>query len=231
MGTLLIIVGVIVTAGGIYLTTRTDAEPIKNSPAASDTRQSTAHPKIEPSKPSVPDIKSEPKEASSEAKPQKPEQSSKEKGNDFEAYLADIFKANNLAIKEWNQGTVTDNGAMGENALRPDFHIEQPGKRSNIDYWIEAKWRKRIGDDNFTLRPDQLERYKSFQRSQRRKVIICLGVGGTPKEPTALFVIPVDSMTNEGLSFDDLTFFRVQNPKTNLPSHISDWFFNKVFKK
>lgn len=230
MGTLLIIVGVLITAAGIYLTTKPGAEPDKNPPTVSETRHYQSEPK--PQSTSQPTTKSEqPKKEESEPNEQKPEQTSKEKGNDFEAYLADIFKANNLAIKEWNQGTVTDNGAMGENALRPDFHIEQPGKKSNIDYWIEAKWRKRIGENNFTLRSDQLERYKSFQRSQRRKVIICLGVGGTPKEPKAIFVVPVDSMTNEGLSFEDLIAFRVHNPKTNLTSHISDWFFNQVFKK
>lgn len=157
--------------------------------------------------------------------------SSKVKGNEFEAYVADILKKSGVTIKEWNQGTVTSNGAMGENALNPDFLVEQKGSKSPIVYWIEAKWRKKIGDSNFTLKQEQLERYKSTQSSTKRKVIVALGVGGEPGSPKAVYAVPVDSITEDGLSYEQLRSFYVRQPESNLIPHIGDWFFKEVFKK
>ena len=166
-----------------------------------------------------------------EEKPdKKTEQSAKEKGNDFEEVLANMFRKNKIRILEWNQGTVTKAGAMGENALRPDFFLSQEINGKPVQYWVEAKYRSKIGEF-FFLQDYQFERYKKHQRESKRKIIIAIGIGGTPSSPHSFYFVPLDILEDGKVSRDVMKTYFLSNPVRDFPGRMERWFLNEVFKK
>lgn len=160
----------------------------------------------------------------------KEEQSAKDKGNDFEAYIADLCKSGGVRVREWHQGTVSPGGVLAENALNPDFFLAIPRNgSSDIEFWLECKYRSHLGDA-FSLKESQVERYKEKQRSSKRKVLVVLGVGGKPSKPSDLYVFSVDSMENASISSADLASHKIKH-HPNMGGIIEAWFINDVFKK
>lgn len=156
----------------------------------------------------------------------------KEMGNDFEGYIADMLKANSILLKEWNQGTTSPEGAYAENELNPDFRVIQKSERGSIEYWVECKYRSRLQREGFRLEDYQLNRYESIQRSSKRKIIIALGVGGSPKAPSDLYLIPLDTISRfKRIGHKFLPHYALENPRENFKSHMGEWFYNEVFKK
>ena len=158
------------------------------------------------------------------------EQTAKEKGNAFEAYIADILKGCHIKIKQWNQGTVTSAGAMGENALNPDFYVNQPYGNSSIEYWLECKWRKDI-KGKFTFPEAQIERYRKTQHDSKRKVFFIFGIGGEPSNPGSVYIVPLDSVKECSVTREDLKPFYHSDPATQLMPRMSRYFKEEVFKK
>lgn len=157
--------------------------------------------------------------------------SPKEKGNDFEELIADIIRYNGLRIKQWNQGTVTKNGTIGENALNPDFFVEQSTDKKPIEYWIECKWRASLYADKFSLERYQYDRYRKIQRESKRKIILAIGIGNEPSDPKEMFFVPLDSISDGEISKDEMKHFFLSNPKAHLSKRMQNWFFNEVFKR
>lgn len=156
----------------------------------------------------------------------------KEIGNDFEGYIADMLKANSIVLKEWNQGTTSPEGAYAENELNPDFRVIQKSDRGSLEYWVECKYRTRLQREGFRLDDYQLKRYESIQRGSKRKIIIALGVGGSPKAPTNFYLIPLDTISRfKRIGHKFLPHYALENPRENFKSHMGDWFYNEVFKK
>ena len=202
----------------------------KNEPAIEKTK-----PVIDKTKPTIkPTTKRNEKpdnKLSIEEKPdKKTEQSAKEKGNDFEEVLANMFRKNKIRILEWNQGTVTKAGAMGENALRPDFFLSQEINGKPVQYWVEAKYRSKIGEF-FFLQDYQFERYKKHQRESKRKIIIAIGVGGIPSSPHSFYFVPLDILEDGKVSRDVMKTYFLSNPVRDFPGRMERWFLNEVFKK
>lgn len=154
----------------------------------------------------------------------------KEKGNAFEAYVADILKGSGIRIKQWNQGTITETGAMGENALNPDFYVEQPYGNSSLTYWLECKWRKKISG-KYSFPPAQFERYKKTQHDSKRKVLIIFGIGGEPSNPGSVYIVPIDSIKDNSISQEALKQFYYSDLAKQLLPRISNYFREEVFRR
>ena len=160
------------------------------------------------------------------------ETDSKKKGNDFEDFVANILNYNSLTIKEWNKGTVTNEGAFAENALNPDMFVSDPETNINLEYWIECKFRSDLDNGEFKLKDYQTERYSDIQKSSKRKILIALGVGGNASNPEKFYIIPLDSIKRfKHIPDKYLSHYIVVDPKQNIKSHIRNYFFNDVFKK
>lgn len=181
------------------------------------------------------------KEPSSEALPAVEDENTKQEGNDqldpkiignnFEGFVADILKANGIRLKEWNQGTTSPEGAYAENELNPDFRVIQKSDRGSLEYWIECKYRTRLKREGFRLDDYQQTRYESIQSKSKRKVLIALGVGGSPKSPAIVYLIPLDTLSRfKRIGHKFLPHYAVENPRANLKIYVSNWFYNDVFK-
>ena len=239
MGTILIFVGVIFIVAGAGLLV---ADKVKNKsvPEIRDTQAENKRnfeKKISPAEPELAVVGSpEPREDASITKVnestdcKKPDY--KAMGNDFEGYVADILKANGIRLKEWNQGTTSPEGAYAENELNPDFFVSQNSENKPLEYWVECKFRSKVPEAGFTLEEYQLNRYKSIQGSSKRKILIALGVGGSPKSPSKFYIIPLDTLVRfKRIGPKFLPHYNMTVPRNNLKDHVNDWFVNEVFKK
>lgn len=154
----------------------------------------------------------------------------KQKGNDFEGYVADILKANDMRLKEWNQGTTSPDGAYAENELNPDFRVIDKDK--NLEYWVECKFRSSLPPKGFSLEETQLSRYNQIQGKSKKKVLIALGVGGKANEPETFYIIPVDTLVHfKRIGPKFLPNYSLNDPRSNFKQHVRDWFYEEVFRK
>lgn len=152
-------------------------------------------------------------------------------GNDFEGYIADIMKDQGFCLIEWNQGYTSPGGAFAQDSLKPDFLVSISENGIDLVFWIECKYRSSLGKNGFIIPDFQIERYRKIQRETKRKVLIVLGLAGSPKDPDNLFIIPLDNIVRyKGVKPQFLSCFELRDRST-FRKHIADWFFNVVFKK
>lgn len=163
-----------------------------------------------------------------------PQLSAKEKGNSFEDYVANLFKDRNVfSVLEWNQGQTSSEGVYAENDKNPDFKIQQTlSDGFKLTYWVECKYRNHFDSaDCIVIKNYQLSRYRKIQRESRRKILVAVGIGKEPNSPSQFYLIPLDSITGEEISKDDLRPFYMSTPATQFAPRTADWFQNQVFKK
>ena len=154
---------------------------------------------------------------------------SKEKGDAFEDFVVNLLADWRLKLLDRTQDAVSTSGVVAESCKNPDLHVQQKRGKSEIDYYIECKYRSKWKDGTVTFEDWQLDRYRQFQRDNRRKVIFALGVGGTPSAPTTFMLVPLDSV--KGNSIKQIkTEFAVEPSSSALLEYMSN-YFTKVFSK
>ncbi len=230
MGTLFIIIGVAFIGTGIFMSI---SKSNKNATKVTSSEIESSTDTVQPiSTFSESRSESSISAVSSTKSPDKKTIDPKQIGNDFEGYMADILKANNIILKQWNQGSTSPEGAYAENELNPDFYVSHILNRKPIEYWVECKYRSTLPYNGFTIEDYQLKRYVGIQKNSKRKIIIALGIGGSAKAPNKIYLIPLDTLNRyKRIGHKYLPEYEILNPRTNFGPHISDWFLNEVFKK
>lgn len=150
--------------------------------------------------------------------------SSKAKGDDFEDFVVNLLADYHFTLLDRTQDHVSSAGVVAESCKNPDLHVEQKrGKAKPIDYYLECKYRSRWDNGVVTFEDWQFDRYRQFQRENRRKVIIALGVGGTAANPKTFMLVPLDSI--EGNTIRQIkTQFAVDPTPTNLAEYMNQYF-------
>ena len=134
-----------------------------------------------------------------------------------------------MKLLDRTQDAVSTAGVVAESCKNPDLHVQQKRGKSEIDYYLECKYRSQWKDGAVIFEDWQLDRYRQFQRSNRRKVIFALGVGGTPSAPASFMLVPLDSV--KGNSIKQIkTEFAVEPSSSALVEYINN-YFSKVFSK
>lgn len=225
MGIALIVVGAILIAAGILRLTA--------KPEVIDYTSPLPEPKVivvgsavtDKEKPEAPIRKQDGQnEKPGPAKKMTPD-AQKQKGNSFEEYIAELMDGQGARLIEWNQGITTAGGVYAEDSKKPDFKI----RKGKMEYWLECKYRSSIPSAGFSLEQYQIERYYRHQGATKTKVLIALGVGGSPDSPESLYVIPVEDLYRfKRIPDRYLKDYKVD--PTGLSRHISDWFIEHVFK-
>lgn len=135
-----------------------------------------------------------------------------------------------LKLLERTQDAVSSAGVVAESCKNPDLHVEQKRGNSEIDYYLECKYRSKW-DDNGEIRFEdwQLDRYRQFQRDNHRKVLIALGVGGKSSAPETFMIVPIDSIKGNTIK-KIKTQYRVSATSSALIEYMND-YFTTVFDK
>lgn len=153
----------------------------------------------------------------------------KEKGNQFEDFVVNLLADWRLKLLDRTQDAVSSAGVVAESCKNPDLHVQQKRGESKIDYYLECKYRSDWDNGAVKFEGWQLDRYRQFQRDNRRKVIIALGVGGTPSSPETFMLVPLDSISNR---YNDIrkiqTQFAVEPTSSALCEYLNH-YFNEVF--
>lgn len=158
-------------------------------------------------------------------------ESRKEKGNQFEDYVANLLRDYRLTLLERTNDEVSSAGVVAESCKNPDFHISQKYGTNNgtIDYYVECKYKSDWHDGKVTFEKYQLDRYRQFQRDEKRKVMIALGVGGTASDPETFMLVPLDSIPNNYIRKTDSKYVVTPKPEYFI-SYMTD-YFTTVFEQ
>lgn len=123
-----------------------------------------------------------------------PKQTVKDKGDDFEKYVVDQFEEKVYKIYEWRSDKY-HNGRYALSSMLPDLEYECKTGYQTHKFAIECKWRAEFKNDEIEwARPDQLNRYREYEKNKRIPVFILIGLGGKPSAPDHLFVIPLQKI-------------------------------------
>lgn len=247
MGYILIIVGVIAVIGGIVMlsgnnkpadeNTQLQAKPYKAAKVTPSTTAIAERQDIRNNDTIVVERvvekiieKEAPKEEASIKKEEvsNSADANKTKGDAFEDFVVNLLADWRLKLLDRTQDHKSTAGVVAESSKNPDLHVEQKRGKGEIDYYIECKYRSRWDKGAVNFEEWQLNRYRQFQRSQRRKVLVALGVGGSPSSPATLRIVPLDSLVNNSIREID-TKYAVQPTSSGLVEYM-DRYFTDVFK-
>lgn len=114
-----------------------------------------------------------------------------EKGYDFEKYVSERFEKPYFKIKEWRSDKY-HKGVYAISNKYPDFEIEYSSKYHKLLFSVECKWRSGFENNYIKLgKEGKLKEYKEFSKEFRQEVFIVLGVGGIPRNPESVYIIPI----------------------------------------
>lgn len=137
------------------------------------------------------------------------EEINKQKGDDFERFVAKNFNPEFFTILEWTSDKAA-NGMFVMSNMNPDI-VLQFGRRGD-KFAVECKYRSNYNNDELELTYDeQLDRYKKYEKEKGMPVFIVIGVGGTARSPESLFVVPVNDLTKSSMSRKELSAY-YKNP-------------------
>jgi len=119
------------------------------------------------------------------------------KGEAFEEYLRDrIFPEELYTLFHQTHGYEQNDKRFVESSLLPDLGFYPV--RTKKKFYVEAKYRSSFVGDKLEWAKDyQLKRYREIDRDT--PVFIAIGLGGEPKHPDKLFLIPVSHIKYTGL--------------------------------
>lgn len=137
----------------------------------------------------------------------------KKKGDDFEKYIVQKFDKNYFKIKEW-AGDKYINGTYAVTTTNPDILVEFNLKGKSDSFAVECKWRKELFKNGieFTY-PDQLERYRAFEREKKVPVFVAIGQGGLSSDPEHLYIVPLKKIKSTNLPLDFLSRYEKDKAK------------------
>lgn len=153
---------------------------------------------------------------------------SKEKGDEFEDFTVNLLADWRMKLLRRTQDKMSSGGVVAESCKEPDLHIEQKRGNSKVDYHLECKYRSKWTDNSVTFEDWQIKRYREFQKTQKRKVLIALGVGGLPSKPQTFMIVPLDSIKDNVIRKIDVGKYAVSPTSDGLAEYI-DHYFDEVF--
>lgn len=154
---------------------------------------------------------------------------SKIKGDAFEDFVVNLLADWRLKLLDRTQDAVSSAGVVAQSCKNPDLHVQQKRGNGEIDYYLECKYRSHWKNGAVTFDDWQINRYRKFQRDTHRKVLIALGVGGTPSSPASLMLVPLDSIRDNTIRHIS-TEFAVAPSSSALVEYMNHYFTN-VFSK
>lgn len=152
----------------------------------------------------------------------------KEIGDRFEDFVVNLLADWRLTLMDRTQDKVSSAGVIAESCKNPDLHVQQKYGNGSIDYYLECKYRSHWNGGEVRFDDWQIDRYRKFQRDNHRKVVIALGVGGSPSNPSTFMLVPLDSVSGSSIK-KIKTKFVVEPSSTGLVEYM-DNYFGGVFK-
>lgn len=147
------------------------------------------------------------------------EESSAEKGFQFEKFIVEKFNKEYFKLIEWRSDKI-HKGIYAFSNMLPDLEYQFITSRYNCMLAIECKWRAGFKGRRIEVaREEQLERYWQYAHQNQIIVFILLGVGGSPGNPEDLYIIPLQEIPGPKLYQNQLQNYKRYRQK-------GEFFFN-----
>lgn len=222
MGYILIVVGIAAIVAGIVMITRNNKSEVvyaaESAPSSAVSASSSAESASSYAGPEPVVVKSEPAPVDTKQIDER-----KEMGNQFEDVVVNMLADWRFKLLDRTQDAKSSAGVVAESCKNPDLHVAQKRGKGEIDYYLECKYRSHWKNGVAEFEDWQLDRYRKFQRENRRKVIIVLGVGGTPSKPATMRLVPLDSIKGNTIK-EVHTQFTVSPNSDALYSYMNNYF-------
>ena len=139
----------------------------------------------------------------------------KEKGDLFESFVVTKFDKKYFTLKEW-AGDKYVNGIYAETTIQPDLKYSFKLREIEIEFAIECKYRSNYFKNGVEwAKKSQLNNYRKFAEQNKIHVFVAIGVGGTAKQPSELFIIPLKNIQYTFLNREFLEKYKKNNLQTN----------------
>lgn len=124
---------------------------------------------------------------------------SKWKGRKFEEFIVSLCSDKScFKLLSWRSDKTCGDTYPLDN-LMPDLHIQYCSDDTEIEYFIECKFRSKLQDGILDL-SKQIERYRRKTESNKlHRLIIALDIGGNPNNPDSLYLIPDECIPDDGI--------------------------------
>jgi len=122
-----------------------------------------------------------------------------EKGFAFEDYLITLFDKYPFRLFSRTKDKPFKTEVHTEADNLPDLTFRN--LETNQKLFIEAKWRVNLTDGTlYIAETHSLERYREYSKIENAPCFIVVGLGGFPKNPNRMFLIPLSEITGPYLS-------------------------------
>lgn len=240
LGIILIVAGAITLAAGVALVATPEKQQADNqsfdaatpdtgvvagqtSAGTTMTNEPAKAPSQPKSQPQAPEAKPEPV-----ATPQNTTSfdENKRKGDAFEKYVVKHFDPKFFNVMEWRGDKYVD-GRYAVSSHFPDLEIEFFFKKRDVTerFAVECKWRNDYFKggvqwaENYNIR-----NYQEFAREVKIPVFVVIGIGGTPDQPSDIYVLPLKKATTPFLTTTELAPFKRRDPKADFfYDYENDW--------
>jgi hypothetical protein len=132
----------------------------------------------------------------------------KDKGNEFEKFIVQKFNKKYFKIMEW-AGDKYINGIYAETSTQPDLRIKFSLYDIEKEFAVECKYRSYFYKGGIDWAKDnQRANYQNYSEAKGIVTFVAIGVGGKPDNPDELFIVPLQELTSDFISQEDLMAFK-----------------------
>lgn len=141
------------------------------------------------------------------------------KGDEFESFLRKkIYSYPQYELVMKTHSYQSNRGDYIEMTKYPDYLFRD---KDGVEFYVEAKYRAATFKEKLDwCKPYQFERYK--QIAQTKKVLIAIGLGGRPKYPKRLFIIPLEGVNYPSLYEREYLPYERPVPERNILERAKD---------
>ena len=113
-------------------------------------------------------------------------------GNDFEDYVITMFNPEKFELIHRTPTNDDTNGRFVHSMVYPDLRFREIA--TGRKFWVEVKFRAHTEDRGAITwcNDNQLRNYKKTMYESGNPVFIMIGVGGTVKYPTSIYLLNLD---------------------------------------
>jgi len=134
----------------------------------------------------------------------------KAKGDAFETFVVKNFSRKYFTLQEWRSDKYVD-GIYAVSNHFPDLEVIFNFKKKGINeaFAIECKWRGYYYKNEIKWAENyQINNYKEYAEKLNIPVFVVIGVGGEPKMPEELFIVPLQEMKSNTITKSELANYK-----------------------
>ncbi len=153
----------------------------------------------------------------------------KEKGDDFEDFMIRKIKNKVTRFTDKSSDYMKD-GIYSEDNQTPDLKFKKKWNSKTYPFAVECKYRSQFNENDVIIwsKEKQIENYKQFQNETDQPVFVSIGIGGTPKDPEHIYMIPLNRLPKPYAYKSYLDKYEIDSKRPFFYNHKKQLFHNPL---